>query len=162
MSRNLFLAAALCAGMRLVAAQSVYRCGNEYSQAPCAHGKIVNVDDSRTGSQLTDARSLAASEKSQAAQIAREHRLEAAASRAVRTVHVKAHPAVSPLPTKAVKRRHAKAHKQETTDFWPLFPGLARPRSRRQSTEVPRPQSQPLNSRAAPADRPLWWVLLTP
>ena len=123
MSRNLFLAAALCAGMTLAAAQSVYRCGNEYSQAPCANGKTVNVDDSRTGSQLTDARSLAANERAQAAQIVREHRLEAAASRAVRTVHVKAHPAVSPLPTKAVKRRHAKAHKQETTDFVAIVPG---------------------------------------
>lgn len=126
MSRNLFFAAALYAGMTLAAAQSVYRCGNEYSQAPCAHGKIVNVDDARTGSQLTDARSLAASEKNQAAQIAREHRLEAAASRAVRTVHVKAHPAVSPLPTKADKRRHAKAHKQETTDFVAIVPGTGK------------------------------------
>ena len=61
MSRTIFLAAALYAGMTLAAAQSVYRCGNEYSQAPCVHGKIVDVDDSRTGSQLTDARSLAAS-----------------------------------------------------------------------------------------------------
>ena len=128
MSRNLFLAAALCAGMTLAAAQSVYRCGNEYSQAPCANGKTVNVDDSRTGSQLTDARSLAASERAQAAQVAREHRLEAAASRAVRTVHVKAHPAVSPLPTKAAKRRHAKAHKQETTDFVAIVPGTGKAR----------------------------------
>ena len=126
MSRNLFLAAALYAGMTLAAAQSVYRCGNEYSQAPCVHGKIVNVDDSRTGSQLTDARTLAASERAQAAQIAREHRLEAAASRAVRTVHVKAHPAVSPLPTKAVKQRNAKAHKQETTDFVAIVPGTGK------------------------------------
>ena len=126
MSRTIFLAAALYAGMTLAAAQSVYRCGNEYSQAPCVHGKIVNVDDSRTGSQLTDARSLAASERTQAAQIAREHRLEAAASRIVRTVHVKAHPAVSPLPTKAVKRRHAKAHLQKTTDFVAIVPGTGK------------------------------------
>lgn len=126
MSRTIFLAAALYAGMTLAAAQSVYRCGNEYSQAPCVHGKIVDVDDSRTGSQLTDARSLAASERAQAAQIAREHRLEAAASRAIGTVHVKAHPAVSPLPTKAVKRRHAKARMQETTDFVAIVPGTGK------------------------------------
>ena len=129
MIRQLLLAAALCSGMTLVAAQSVYRCGNEYSQAPCAHGKIVNVDDSRTDSQLTDARSLAASERTQAAQIVREHRLEAAASRAVRTVHVKAHPAaVSPVPTKAMKRRHAKAHTRETTDFVAIVPGTGKAR----------------------------------
>ena len=127
MSRHLFLAAALCLGTTVAAAQSVYRCGNEYSQAPCAHGKIVNVDDSRTDSQLTDARSLAANERSQAVQIVREHRLEAAAARAVKTVHVKAHPAaVSPLPTKSVKRRHAKAHTQETTDFVAIVPGTGK------------------------------------
>ena len=126
MRRNIFLAAALCFGTTLVAAQSVYRCGNEYSQVPCARGKIVDVDDSRTGSQLTDARSLAANERTQAAQIVREHRLDAAASRAVRTVHVKAHPAVSPLPSKVVKRRHAKAHAQETMDFVAIVPGTGK------------------------------------
>ena len=127
MSRNLLLVAALCLGTTLAAAQSVYRCGNEYSQAPCAHGKIVNVDDSRTDSQLTVARSLAASERTQAAQIVRDHRLEAAASRAIRTVHVKAHPAeVNSLPTKAVKRRHAKAHTRETTDFVAIVPGTGK------------------------------------
>jgi len=129
MSRHLFLTVALCLGATVAAAQSVYRCGNEYSQAPCAHGKLVNVDDSRTDSQLTEARSIAANERTQATQIAREHRLEAAAAaaRAARTVHVKAHPpAISPLPVKAVKRRHAKAHTQETTDFVAIVPGTGK------------------------------------
>lgn len=33
------------------AAQNVYRCGDSYSQQPCAGGKAVAVDDARTAGQ---------------------------------------------------------------------------------------------------------------
>jgi hypothetical protein len=34
-----------------VAAQNVYRCGDSYSQTPCAGGAVVNTDDPRSASQ---------------------------------------------------------------------------------------------------------------
>jgi hypothetical protein len=63
------LAAAGCA--LPVAAQNVYRCGNSYSQQPCADGRLVAASDSRSASQKAqtdraakqDAKSAAAMEK---------------------------------------------------------------------------------------------------
>ena len=53
------------------AAQNVYRCGNSYSQQPCADGRLVAASDSRSASQKAqtdraakqDAKSAAAMEK---------------------------------------------------------------------------------------------------
>jgi len=36
-------------------AQQVYRCGNEYSQKPCADGKAVTAEDSRTAAEAKKA-----------------------------------------------------------------------------------------------------------
>jgi hypothetical protein len=50
------IAAAMLLACGLVAAQAqtVYRCGNEYSQKPCAGGSAVNVDDKRSAAQARD------------------------------------------------------------------------------------------------------------
>jgi len=42
-------------------AQAIYRCGNSYSQQPCAAGSVVEADDPRSASQ-----------REQAAQVARK------------------------------------------------------------------------------------------
>ncbi|MEO7940584.1 MAG: hypothetical protein ABIR55_18315, partial [Burkholderiaceae bacterium] len=34
-----------------VSAQAIYRCGNTYSQTPCAGGSVVAADDSRSAQQ---------------------------------------------------------------------------------------------------------------
>ncbi|MEP6791347.1 MAG: hypothetical protein ABI907_08240 [Ramlibacter sp.] len=40
-------------------AQNIYRCGETYSQQPCAGGKLVTADDARTSQQRTDAQAAA-------------------------------------------------------------------------------------------------------
>ena len=46
-----------------VTAQTVYRCGNAYGPVPCAEGKAIDADDSRTRVQRDEALRLAADEK---------------------------------------------------------------------------------------------------
>jgi hypothetical protein len=54
MKRTCVLSIVLSAGSLLavpVTAQTVYRCGNSYSQAPCAGGNAIAVEDSRDKTQ---------------------------------------------------------------------------------------------------------------
>jgi hypothetical protein len=53
---------ALVSGCHAVHAQSVYRCGPDgrsYSQAPCAHGRAVEVNDERSPQQQREALDVA-------------------------------------------------------------------------------------------------------
>ena len=57
------------------AAATVYRCGsigNEYSQTPCPNGQRMDVDDTRTPEQCTQARLLAAQTRDQALALERD------------------------------------------------------------------------------------------
>jgi len=56
--------ALLCASLAPQAwGQQVYRCGNSYSQSPCAGGVTVNADDSRTDAQRAAAKEGLARDK---------------------------------------------------------------------------------------------------
>jgi hypothetical protein len=52
-NRNLTIAVCLAAlgWMAPAAAQSIYRCGDSYSQKPCPGGRLVPVDDVRSAAQ---------------------------------------------------------------------------------------------------------------
>ena len=68
------LAAALLVAINLatVQAQPVYRCGNAYSQVPCAHGRAVEAADVRAPAQQVEAREVAANERQLAATMRRD------------------------------------------------------------------------------------------
>ena len=63
MNKNLpaFVFAVACAlsAMQPAAAQTVYRCGDSYSQKPCAGGALVPTDDARSEAQRAQAREAA-------------------------------------------------------------------------------------------------------
>jgi hypothetical protein len=66
-------------------AQLVYRCGSEYSQTPCAQGRLVDAADPRTAEQYADARRVAADDRRRAddmerKRLAEEGRLRSAAA----------------------------------------------------------------------------------
>jgi hypothetical protein len=64
--------------------QTVYRCGPDgrsYSQTPCADGRPVNADDSRSASQRKAAREVADRESQQAQKLAEERRQREAAAK---------------------------------------------------------------------------------
>jgi len=53
-------------------AQPIYRCGNTYSQTPCADAVVVSADDSRTAAQKAQTDAATAQATRQAAQMERE------------------------------------------------------------------------------------------
>ena len=56
-------------------AEAVYRCGDSYSQKPCPGGKVVEVEDTRSASQRTEA-SLAAQRDAKTADAMEKARLK--------------------------------------------------------------------------------------
>ena len=76
------LAAAAVCGLAAVATvaappQTVYRCGpdgRQYSQTPCADGRAVTTEDSRSAEQQRAAREVAARDSKQAESLAAERR----------------------------------------------------------------------------------------
>ena len=63
MNRNvpilMVVTACTLAAMQPAAAQNVYRCGDTYSQRPCAGGTLVPTDDARSDAQRAEARAAA-------------------------------------------------------------------------------------------------------
>jgi len=76
---------ALVGGMAAAAPpQTVYRCGPEgrvYSQTPCADGRAVTTEDSRSASQQKAADEVATREAQQAQKLADERRQREAAAK---------------------------------------------------------------------------------
>jgi len=58
-------------------AQTVYRCGNTYSQVACAQGRAVDTDDSRSAGQQAEARRVAADDRRRADDMRRERLAQA-------------------------------------------------------------------------------------
>jgi hypothetical protein len=103
--------------------QTVYRCGPEgrvYSQAPCADGKPVTIDDPRSASQQSAAREVAARDAQQARQLAEERRQREAAAAGQGMVGIKA---AQPAEGKAsAPARKVKKGKPTVTDSAPSPP----------------------------------------
>ena len=53
-------------------AQTVYRCGNAYSQAPCPRAQAIDVSDPRSATQQAEARRVAGDERRLAAEMRRD------------------------------------------------------------------------------------------
>jgi hypothetical protein len=60
-------------------AQTIYRCGNEYTRVPCANGKALEAGDGRSAAQRAEARRNTYSDKRLAAEMERDRRREEAA-----------------------------------------------------------------------------------
>ena len=96
-------------------AQTVYRCGNAYSAAPCPQGKAIDADDARTGAQREEALRLAAEERRRGddmerARLRREAEMRPALASAL---SLAAKPAATAAPArKAPKHRQAKPSKE--------------------------------------------------
>jgi hypothetical protein len=115
------------------AADTVYRCGPEgrdYSTTPCADGKVVPVDDSRTPAQRHDAEAVARRDAKLAAQMT--HEREAREAAAAKTGATRIGPAPAGAPASAAhagKKKKTKpkaAHKADrSSDLTPPMGGSA-------------------------------------
>ena len=124
LNRNGAAAVLLVLGCSLAsAAQTVYRCGNEYSQSPCPTGKAIDVDDSRTDEQRAAAREVAAREKALGREMTHDRRVAEADARPPKAQKVKHRPtaAVAPL-VKAPPKKRAKHPEKDEKDFVSIVP----------------------------------------
>ena len=111
-------------------AQTVYRCGNAYSQAPCAGAKSVEVSDARTAVQQAEGRRVADAERRLAADLRRERLADERALRPAAAASLSAHPAPALAlsgPERHHKRRSASVRPQPDRDFIAYDPS-SRPR----------------------------------
>ena len=121
-----------------VAAQTVYRCGNSYSQSPCAGASVVNVDDARTDAQREAARQGLAGDKALARDMeASRHRDEALAlARAKAQAGHAARPqkpedSKAPLAKAAPKKASLRTVKVQEPEAFTATTGSAAPRKKK-------------------------------
>ena len=92
-----------------VLGQTIYRCGpagNVYSHQPCAEGRAVAVDDSRSPAQLAEARQLQRDNQRLADRMARDRMAFEAAHPARAAAGIQAPPAAVRAPATPVGQAH--------------------------------------------------------
>ena len=95
--------------------QTLYRCGNTYSQTPCDNGKTIDVTDSRTAAQQKQAAAATSNRVAQAGvlekeRLAREKRVLTTKKGPAAVIAPAAGPSGVPAPTdKALAKRRKKA-----------------------------------------------------
>lgn len=121
--------AALAFASPWAAAQTVYRCGNSYSQQPCEGATQVRVNDPRTKAEATRASSVALADRKRAdamekARLAQEKNAPKALIIGPQT------PASAPPARKDAGKAKKKDGKAETP-FTAVVPGTAAPKKKR-------------------------------
>lgn len=108
---NCALLALSCLPLTAVQAQTVYRCGNAYSQTPCPGASVIAVDDSRSAEQKAQTDAAATQAARQADRMERERlareraaELAAARARAPASMRSKTKPALAPRTAHAKKK----------------------------------------------------------
>jgi len=113
-------------------AQTVFRCGNAYSQSACPEGKLVEVSDARSAAQQVEARRVVGDERRLAAEMRRDRLAD---ERAVRPGGAASLSGYAPpkmaivTPERHHKKRHANASTLPTTDFVAFDPSSRKRRN---------------------------------
>jgi len=122
------LAAALSASVQ---AQTIYRCGNEYTRVPCPNGKPLETSDTRSAAQRAEARAMVNDQRRLAAEMERDRRRdEAAVKPALATSLGPAKPAAPAASAASSTRkvpprsvRHKPKADEQDKDFVAAVPG---------------------------------------
>ncbi len=93
-------------------AQPVHRCGNEYSQSPCGHGRLVDAADERSNSQRADAGRVAQRERQLAATMRSDRLADEAAMRPRSAASLSGTPAPAAKTTPALDSDRSERKKQ--------------------------------------------------
>jgi len=103
---------------------AVYRCGNEYSRAPCSQGTVIDTQNSaRTAAQRAEAARVAASERQLADDMARDRRRAEAAIRPAGAGNLgPARPVAASAKASAAGKGKKKKGAAEGEDFVALAP----------------------------------------
>ena len=89
-------------------AQTIYRCGNEYTRIPCPQGQVVEATDPRTGAQRAEAVRVAAEDHRRAAEMRRERLADQAALKPASAASLSAAPALAARPAPTPERHPLK------------------------------------------------------
>ena len=114
---------ALCACWTSAGAQNVYRCGDSYSNQPCAGATMVLADDSRSAAQRA-ATEAATGRAAKLAALMQKERVKQEGEPAQATIPPPRIEAPEPLAERPVARRKSKPRKSELfTAVAPRKPG---------------------------------------
>jgi len=120
------------AAMSAAQAQTVYRCGSTYSQAPCPEAKLIEVSDDRSPAQQAEARRVAADERRLAADMRRDRLADERATRSGGAASLSGHAPTKfavVMPERHHKKQHAFARALPTTDFVAFDPSSRKRRN---------------------------------
>ena len=112
-------------------AETIYRCGNEYTSVACTHATTLVVADAVTSEQRAEARDVARREKTLAAEMTRDRREQEALAKPALAGSLSA-PRAAAAPQAA--KKHAKKHDKkaaidEQHDFVAAVPKAKKPGS---------------------------------
>ena len=124
---------AAAAMMSAAQAQTVYRCGNTYSQSACPEARRVEVSDERSPAQQAEARRVADDERRLAAEMRRERLADEHAGRAGGAASLSGHAptrlSLAPVVVHPHKKKHTLGKAPATTDFVAFDPSSRKRRS---------------------------------
>lgn len=114
---SIAIAMAMVAGLASTAApaQTIFRCGNEYSSVPCRDGRVLVVASAVTTEQRAEARDVVRREKALAAEMKRDRREQEALLKPALAGSLSA-PRAAPAPIPATKKHAKKAKKNAALD----------------------------------------------
>jgi hypothetical protein len=92
-------------------AETIYRCGHEYTSVACADARPLVVASALSAEQRADARAVARREKALVAEMVRDRRAQEAAARPALAGSLSGPRLAAPAPTAAAKK-HAKRQKK--------------------------------------------------
>ena len=135
LARAVVVASGLATCALAVQAQTIYRCGNEYTRIPCANGRALESSDTRTAAQRAEGRALLIRERRQAADMEKTRRREEAALKPAaaaslspaRAPEAAASAASAPKKTNA-KKKTGKSKRADDGDFVAGVPPAPNPK----------------------------------
>ena len=134
MKRLLVAVAALATVASATArAETIFRCGNEYSDVACAHATTLVVAGAVTPEQRAEAREVARREKTLAAEMTRDRREQETLAKPAHAASLSA-PRTAAVPPASAAKPHAKKHDKKTAideerDFVAAVPKAKKPGS---------------------------------
>jgi len=138
----LVLVLELAAGGTEVSAQPVYRCGNSYSQVPCAGAVVVDVDDQRTPQQKAQTDDAARQAAASAARMEKERlALERSRPGGAPKPAVRDHDHTPRKDTGAERKPDAKQKKKSAPEY---FTAAARTDDKNSEPPAKKPASSPV------------------
>jgi hypothetical protein len=96
-------------------AETIYRCGNEYTNVACAEAKTIRVASSVTAEQRADAREVARRQKTLAAEMTRDRREQEALTKPALAGSLSAPPRTESHAPRTPSHKHPRRHDKKAT-----------------------------------------------